>query len=90
MSPTFVTFGNALSCPSLEIEHRSYSTADVEHAVFYGEARALDVPASPAGAVTLLVVNGEFFELSEESSPMPWSPLTPDSGLFGLAGPLES
>ena len=74
MSATFVTFGNSPGGPSLEIEHRSYSTADVEHAVFYGQVREVDVPASPAGAATLLVVNGDFFELSEESSPMPGPP----------------
>jgi hypothetical protein len=89
MNPTFVTFGNTLERPGLASEQRSYSTADVEHAVFYGEVRTLDVPPVTTGAATLLVVNGEFFELSEEASPMPWSPLTTGSGLFGLAGSLE-
>jgi hypothetical protein len=89
MSPSF-TVGNALDRSGLVYEHRSYSTADVERAVFYGQVRALDVPSPATGAATLLVVNGEFFELSEEASPMPWNPLTPDSGLFGLAEPQES
>jgi hypothetical protein len=89
MNPTFITFGNSLGGPGLESVHTSYSTADVEHAVFYGPDRTVASPATPAGAATLLVVHGEFFELSEEPSPMPWSPLTPDSGLFGLSEPLE-
>jgi hypothetical protein len=90
MSPTSVTFGNALDKPALVFEQRTYSTADVEHAVFYGEARDVEAPSSSAGAAMLLVVNGEFFELNEESSPMPWRPLTPDSGLLRLAEPLDS
>jgi hypothetical protein len=84
------TLHNTPAQPSLVSELWSYSTGDVERSVFYGETRGVDHSEVPTGPTTLLVVNGEFFELSEETSPIPWTVLTPDSGLARLSEPSRS
>jgi hypothetical protein len=63
----------------------SFSTADIEQNVFYGEQRILAPEDFPKGEVILAAVNGEMFLLDEHSSPPDLEPLRENSGLLHLA-----
>lgn len=70
----------------------SYSTADIEQAVFFGSER---VPAAPAteekslGSGVLLVVNGELFVLDADTTPS-WPALSENAGLVKIAAALHA
>lgn len=67
----------------------AYSTAEIEQALFSAPVRrSPQVPASESG--TVLVVNGEIYQLEEQPRSEDWPPLTREAGVFRLVRPEES
>ncbi len=63
----------------------SFSTANFENSILYAlqHSPAMDESLMK---ITFLVVNGEMYLLNEGNSPLSVAPLTPQSGLFRIAG----
>jgi hypothetical protein len=59
----------------------TYSTADSEHAVFYGQSHEWP---SPEDAATLIVIAGDMYALDTETVP-PGTPISPDAGITRLS-----
>ena len=78
-----VATNQASGAPLIESQI-TYSTADVERAVFYGEAH--ERPSAPEifPATTIMVVAGDLYLLDTETIP-PGTPIPPESGVAGLA-----
>ena len=81
------TMRNIVGEPGIVSVLTSYSTRDIERSVFYGSEREVDRSDIPSGPSMLLVVNGDYFELNEDTAPIPGVSLTPDSGLIRLSQP---
>jgi hypothetical protein len=59
----------------------SYSTAEIQRALFFGPTQEFEPPGVTAGGV-LLVVNGELCWLEEGDYPDPAVRLTPEANIF--------
>ncbi len=68
----------------LIMNQSSFSTADIEGMVFYGESRLLESSA-PEGHIDVTVVAGEYFVLEPEGLPAEMTPFPLDAGLIGWA-----
>jgi len=47
----------------------SYSTADIERSLFFGDQHEEERPTPSAGEVILLVIHGEYHQLVDEAPP---------------------
>jgi hypothetical protein len=61
----------------------TYSTADIEKFIFYGERKPIDID-QPLGEAKIMVIHGDVFSLEEGPTPQPFTPLTEQSGLFKI------
>lgn len=76
MEPTVTNRGTPVSGDA----PTTYSTADLEHAVFYGQSHEWP---SPVDAATLIVVAGDMYALDTETVPA-GTPISPDAGITRL------
>lgn len=65
----------------------AYSTAEIEQALFSVPIRRTPHVGPAPESTTLLVVNGEIYQLEDEQRPEDWPPLTREAGVFRLAHP---
>lgn len=64
----------------------SYSTVDIEKSVFFDEKFAPVKQEQELEKTTIVVVNGEVYELKDEPYPSPAVPLTEEAGIFRIMG----
>ena len=62
----------------------SYSTADIERAIFYQPKHTPIDLGEPIGEVKIMVIHGDMFTLEEGPIPQRSIPLTERSGLFRI------
>ena len=79
--------GGAVGWVSVQL---SYSTADIENAVFFGSTHETTPALAPLGTATLLAVNGEMFALDDQTTPTQWPALTEHAGLIQLVAEVEA
>lgn len=63
----------------------SYSTADLQQCVFYGNESEAAAKAAPTGKVTFVVIHGEVHPLVD-AAPDLSIPFTADAGLLKMVG----
>lgn len=64
----------------------SYSTADIEKNIFFGEIQEQRDPYASVGRITIRVVHGEIYELSDQAIPVSANPLSDQSAIFSFIG----
>jgi hypothetical protein len=63
----------------------SYSTADIERSVFYGQNTHPVNVSEPVRGATLILIDGEYYLLNQ-GTPPPAQPLTDQSGIIRFIG----
>jgi len=82
--------GNSTAGGQLVEINASFSTADIEGMVFYGEfSEAQRTPVMPPGVVRLIVLADDYYVLEHEGEPPGAVPFTPAAGLLSWADAAE-